>query len=113
MPISIAISEGDRIPFVAEADISAGDIVLLADKPLPATHDVATGEEGSLATEGLFEIDKEATTITFARGDNVYWDVADNECNDDSTNNKLIGWAYVAAGATDATVKIKLAQATA
>jgi predicted RecA/RadA family phage recombinase len=113
MPIATAISEGCRIPHTAGSTIAAGNVVVIGtDKPLIATHDIANGADGSLAVEGLFAVAKEATTVTFAVGEKVYWDAADNECNDDNLN-PLIGWAYEAAGATDTTVKIKLAQVTA
>lgn len=75
-----------------------------------AAQTVANGAEGEFQTEGVFDIDKESTTITFAVGDKVYWDDTNKRCTSVNTSNLLIGNAVKAALATDTTVRVKLGQ---
>lgn len=101
---------GQTIPYTPSgSDVSSGDPVLIGDLFGVAVADIADGEEGAVQIAGVVsEIPKEATTVTFAKGEKVYWDVADGELNDDDANNKHVGYAYSAAGATDATVTVLL-----
>lgn len=75
-----------------------------------ACADVASGVDGEFKTEGVFDITKEATTITFAVGDPVWWDDTNKRCTSVNTSNLKIGVAVAAALATDATVRVKLGQ---
>lgn len=100
---------GQSITIVAAAALSSGDPVQVGDLFGVAVKDAAIGESVEIQLSGVVsEIPKEATATAFAQGAPVYWDVADGELNDDDVNNKLAGYAYVAAGATDATMTILL-----
>lgn len=73
-----------------------------------ATVKVANAVEAEFQTEGVFDVTKESTTITFAVGDKVYWDDTNKRCTSVNTSNLLIGRAVKAALATDTTVRVKL-----
>jgi predicted RecA/RadA family phage recombinase len=73
-----------------------------------AAQKVANAAEGEFQTEGVFDIKKEATTITFSVGDKVYWDDSAKQCTSVNTSNLLIGRAVKAALAADTTVRVKL-----
>jgi predicted RecA/RadA family phage recombinase len=75
-----------------------------------AVATVANGAEGEFKTDGVFDIDKEATTVTFAVGDKVWWDDTNKRCTNVNTSNLLIGVAVKAALAADTTVRVKLGQ---
>lgn len=73
-----------------------------------ACTDVANGVEGEFETEGVFDVTKEATTVTFAQGDKVFWDDTNKRCTNVSTSNLRVGVAVKAALAADTTVRVKL-----
>ena len=103
------IKDGMTIPHTPGSDVTAGDVILIGDKITVAKHDIATGDDGALATEGVFDFDKTAATV-YAVGVKVFFDVADDEAteDDDTGTNKLIGYVTVAALSGDALVRCML-----
>lgn len=100
---------GHKITITAGADISSGDPVVVGDLFGVACGDIANGESGEVQLTGVVGSIPKDTATAFAQGASVYWDVADGELNDDSVNNKLVGYAYEAALAADATMTVLLA----
>ncbi len=103
------VREGRVIPYNGTA-LSAGDVALVGEKVGVAKHDIALNTDGNIAAEGVFSFPKEATSVTFAAGVKVYWDVADQYITEDadSGTNKLIGYTTESAIITDATVEAYL-----
>jgi len=103
------VHEGDNIDYTPSgAAVSAGEVLMVGTLLCVAARDIADGELGTLQTEGAFRIKKETGSVSFALGDPVYWDAADNELNDDNVGNPKGGIALEAAGTSDATVLVKI-----
>lgn len=103
------IIKGEVLPLTnsSGSDIASGDVVVMGDTVGVALGNIADTERGSAAVEEVFEIPKNTSTA-FAQGENVYWDVADTEANDDDVNNPKAGIAYIAATSAATTVQVKL-----
>ena len=101
-------------------DIKTGDMVLVSKTLGVALTDIANGETGVLAIEGVYEIRKVNGALT--QGDNGYWD-ADGDPQGATSENGLSGTGcltataqgnvyagkfFAAAGATDTDVQLKL-----
>lgn len=57
------------------SDIAADDVVVMGDLVGFALVDIADGEEGSVAIEGVFEVTKVAGTA-WGQGDKLDWDAS-------------------------------------
>ena len=66
------IQEGKLIDYVPEADVAAGDVVVLGDRCFFANLDIKAGTLGALATDGVYDVAKGETAI--ALGTVLYWD---------------------------------------
>ena len=64
-------SRGDQVEWTATGNTIAGDVVEIGSIPLVATQAITSGDVGTLASEGVFDVPK--TTDVFAVGDAVYW----------------------------------------
>lgn len=105
------IQEGKTIDYTPEADLNAGDVVVLGDRCFFANLDVAAGTLGALATGGVFDVAKGGDAITL--GAVLHWDaansVATTSANDGATEPTAyprLGIAILAAAAGDATVRV-------
>lgn len=104
---------GDVLDYtVAGAAVVSGQPILLGDLLGIAVTSGAIGDVIAVQVEGVYSIAKRthATTAAMIQGSAVYWD-ATNSVIDNTSNtgaNKMIGWAYVAALSTDATVQVRL-----
>lgn len=77
------IQEGDRITWTNSGSaVASGDPVIINGRAFVACVDIANGETGSLATEGVFEFPKE-TGKSFALVDDVFWDAVAGKCTSD------------------------------
>jgi predicted RecA/RadA family phage recombinase len=63
----------DPIDHTAGADIAAGEVVPMVDAIGIALRPIANGALGSLATGGVWRMDK-VTELAITKGDTVYWD---------------------------------------
>lgn len=78
-----------------------------------ASVDIANGATGSVQTEGVFSLDKN-TSDALTQGAPVWWDASAGECiNAVALNAIFLGFAEVAAGASDTTCQVRLAKFTA
>lgn len=73
-----------------------------------AQFDALQTEEVEVATEGVWTLAKPNSVISFAEGALVYWDLSEAECTSTAATNYLIGVAARAAGATEASVDVRL-----
>ena len=95
---------GDRIDHTPGAAVSAGQIIVLSSMLGYATDDIAAGRQGSLAIEGIVEVDKE--NVAFAVGEDVYYDEANGLAF--AGSGIYMGKATKAAAADDDTVWVKI-----
>jgi len=95
---------GDRIDHTPDAAVTAGDVVVQETLVGIATKDIAAEALGSLAVEGIFDVDKEE--VAFAVGEDVYFDT-DSELAT-KEEGAFMGKCVAAADADDDTVRVKL-----
>ncbi len=105
------VQRGDAIDHTPEADVAAGDIVVLADKLVGiAKLDIKAGELGALALTGVYEVAK-ASGTAFAAGAEVGWNPTDGKAvAAGSSGSVKLGHAVTAADAADAFVHVRLCQ---
>ena len=107
------IHEGGSIDYTPGSAVASGDVIVLGDMVCVAKKAIAASELGALETEGVFDFAKATgATTAIAVGKKVYWDVAEAVAKEDDETgaNKLIGKTTLAAGDSDATVRVKLSQ---
>lgn len=98
------VQRGDRIDHTPSSAVSAGDIVVQGSLVGIATEDLEANKKGSLAVEGVFDIDKE--NVAFSVGDDVYYDEEHGLAF--AGQGVYLGKCVAAAAADDDTVKVKL-----
>jgi predicted RecA/RadA family phage recombinase len=89
--------------------LSAGDVVVDGNLFGIAEVDIAASAVGSLAADGVFDMAKASSVVTFAIGDIVAWDVSENltiAVADVAAGDKTFGKVVKAAVATDTTVRV-------
>lgn len=84
-------------------DYSAGDVIVLGDTVVIALVDIAEGETGSVATEGVFSVPK-ASGTAWSIGQKLDWDASANAFTVGATPaaGDVIGCAIAAADAGSA-----------
>lgn len=70
--------KGDIVDHVAGGAISADDVVVMGDSVGIALVDMASGETGAVAIEGVFEVPK-TTGTAWAQGDKLDYDLSETE----------------------------------
>lgn len=69
------VARGDVMNYVAGADIASGDVVELKHCIGVALADIANGDTGSVAVEGVFELPKVSAAV-FVQGEKLVWDTS-------------------------------------
>lgn len=114
MTVAQFIQEGKSIDYTPQADVTAGDVVVVGDLVAVAKIDIAAGQLGALAIEGVFEVPKEAAAAdkAIAFGTKVYWNETDKrvEVTDGTGVHKYMGKTIKAALTTDTTTRVRLEQ---
>lgn len=106
-------SAGGVFQHTAAAAISSGDVVRMGNILGVALVDLAIGETGSVATEGVFELPKVSAAV-IAQGDSLTWDSSVGAFDDKAATpavGDVTGAAAVAAeakGAGTTTIEVKL-----
>lgn len=106
------VSQGATIDYTAGADISSGDVVVIGQQIGVALTDIANGETGAVAIEGVFTVPK-VSAAEIAQGESVIYDVSASAFDDNAATpatGDVSGCcvAVEAAAATTTTVKVKL-----
>ena len=104
--------DGKVIQYTAGADISAGAVVKIGNILGEALTNIANGDTGSVATEGVFSAPKVAAAV-IAQGESLTWDVSAGAFDDnaavaatgDVTGAAAHAWAGAAATTTTVLVK--------
>ena len=105
------VQRGDAIDHTPEADVAAGDVVVLADKLVGvAKLDIKADELGALALTGIYEVSK-ASGTAFAAGAEVGWSPSTKKAVAAGASGSVkLGHAVAAADAGDAFVHVRLCQ---
>jgi len=70
-----AVQAGRVIPFTAAANVVSGQVVRIGQILGVATADVASGEEGRAAIDGVFTVPKVSGAV-IAAGESLTWDAS-------------------------------------
>lgn len=104
------VQSGDVITWsnATGSNVASGAVVQVGLAQLGiALVDIANGASGSVAVDGVFSLAK--TTGAIAQGGKVWWDAVNSYCvNAPTLTAFFVGYATVAAGTNDATVKVAL-----
>jgi len=107
------IHEGKSIDYTPAGDTAAGTVVVQGELVGVAARDIKANKLGALAVSGVIDFPKATGALTgISAGALCYWDAANQRAvlNAASGANKLIGKSVIAAGDTDATVRIRMSQ---
>ncbi len=113
-PAKRITSRGDAIDYTPSSNVAAGDVVEIGSIPMVATSAIVANCLGSLATEGVFDVPKDADV--FVVGDAVYWnssatDVGSNTGAASNHAGNLMGVCVTNAAANATLVRTKLTAA--
>ncbi|WP_065383235.1 DUF2190 family protein [Hyphomonas sp. ND6WE1B] len=103
------IQPGHTLTVPAPAAVSSGDLVIVGSLFGVASGDADNGDDLDLVTGGVFTLPK-LTTAVFTVGEDVYWDAAAEQCEEQgSTGADLkIGVCVAAAGNGATSVAVRL-----
>lgn len=102
--------EGHAIDYTPSgSSVAAGQIIQLGSLIGVAKKDIADGELGALATDGVFDVTKAAGGgVTFNTGDTVGWDDTNNTAVAGGMGNFDIGVAVADAADADESVQVRI-----
>lgn len=106
------VQEGDVIQYTAGANIAAGAVVAIGQILGVALVDIANGETGSVAIEGVFSVPKVSGAV-IAQGESLTWDVSAGAFDDNAATaaaGDITGApavAFEAAGNGVTTLKVR------
>lgn len=101
------VQKGDSLTVSAPVGVASGQGVLVGDLFGVAANDALAAEPVVITVTGVFELAKAGDTI--AVGELVYFDESEGTVTTTATDNHAIGHAVAVAGASAATVKVRLA----
>lgn len=107
--MAVFIQEGAAVDYTPVAITPAGSVVVQGELVGIVKHDIKASELGSIAVEGVFDIEKDEATV-FAAGDLVYWDATEGEAVTTALGNKLLGKAIAEAPVDTTAVRVRLSQ---
>jgi predicted RecA/RadA family phage recombinase len=107
--VASPIAPGFRVDYTPGSDVALGavvvqgDLVGIADRPLPAN------KLGALAIAGIFSMPKATGTGTaLTVGAKVYWDASTSKVTGTASTNVYVGKVVAAAGTSDSAVQVLL-----
>jgi predicted RecA/RadA family phage recombinase len=103
------VQQGAAVDYTPTVDTPAGAVVVQGDLLGITKHIIKANALGSIAVEGVFDIEKDPAA-TIAVGAKVYWDATASQAVTVATGNKQLGKAITAAGANTSTVRARLSQ---
>ncbi len=101
------IHHGESVDYRPNADVAAGDIVVLNTLVGVAKRDIKANTLGALHLVGVFDVDK-VLADTFAIGEAVYWDEAASKATSSSVDTVPLGKAVADAEVNATTVRVRL-----
>lgn len=101
--------DGRALDYTPEADVAAGNVIVLNGLVAIATSPIAAGDLGALAVEGVFEIPKNDGDEA-GQGDHAFWDADDEvvRLDDEDGTYPAMGHLARAAAAEDTTCYVRL-----
>ncbi len=102
------IQQGTRIKHTAGADISSGAVVKIGNRIGVAVADIANGDDGILAVNGVFELTKKTIDDMTTPGTVVYWDATQKEVTVTVGSNEVAGYVFEPAGTSASLVYVKI-----
>lgn len=103
------VQEGENLTITAPYAVSSGGGCMVNNLFGVAITDIANGEQGVIATEGVWTLAKDAGggTNWAAYGD-VYWNASTKKVTGASSGNQLIGTGMAVAATGDTTANVRL-----
>ena len=101
------VQPGDVITIPAPAAVASGEPVIAGDIKGIAAGAAASGQPVDVNTSGVWDLSK-VSANAFALGAKVYWDASAKLATSTASGNTLIGVAVAAAGASTASVRVRL-----
>lgn len=98
--------EGKVLDYTATADVKLGDIVVFGARVGVAEDNIAKGDVGALAVEGVYRMPKKAS-LAISAGEEVYYSATDKTVSKTNTDVDA-GYAVEDAAADATTVCVKL-----
>lgn len=103
------VQNGKNIDITAPYEVASGGGVLLGQLFGVAIANIANGEEGAIATEGVYTLTKATGSGTgLTAGGLAFWDNSAKKVTGVSAGNTLVGCALAAAVTADAVATIRL-----
>lgn len=107
------IQDGDVIQYTAGATHAAGDVIKMGGTLGVALVDLVSGQTGSVAIQGVFELPK-VTGAVIAQGESLVWDVSAGKFDDnlatpasgDVSGASAIAWEAAGNGVTTLAVRL-------
>jgi predicted RecA/RadA family phage recombinase len=101
------VQRGHSIDYTPEADVAAGDVVIIGDLAGIAKLDIKAGTLGALALVGVFDIPKVTGDSTaIAAGTIVFWNATDKVVTTTAGDNKYLGKTIIASTDDDAHARV-------
>ena len=103
------VQNGKNVDITAPYAVASGGGVLVGQLFGVAIADIANGEEGTIATEGVYTLDKATGSGTGgAQGVLAYWNNTAKKVTGAAAGNTLIGCFLKEAANTDAVATVRL-----
>lgn len=90
------VGRGEQLDYVAGSALDEATPVVCEDRIFVTTRKLASGELGSVATEGVFEVTKHAGEA-WAFGQTIYWDAGNSRATTTASTHLVMGYAAKAA----------------
>ena len=111
MPLVTFVQEGSAVDYTPNADVAAGDVIVLNDLVGVTKRKIPANTQGALHVAGVFDFPKATGASTaIAAGKTVYWNATAQQVTITATGNKLLGKSVAAAGDNDAEVRVRMSQ---
>lgn len=101
------IESGDTLTIPAPEAVTSGGVVVAGQLIGVAVSTASPGADVAVQTRGVFDLPKEAA-LAITLGAAVYWDETPGAVTTTATDNTPLGYATAAAGASAATVRVKI-----
>jgi predicted RecA/RadA family phage recombinase len=102
------VQKGHTCTFIAPANLKSGDPFMVGSAFAVAAYDALLGAPVEGHVVGVFTLPKPNSVVAFSAGERVFFDAATGLCKKTATGFFAIGFATVAAAATDASVMVRL-----
>ena len=103
------VSRGDAIDFIPNTDVPEGAVVAVGQLVGVTKRAIASGERGSIALAGVFDVVKDPST-NIPAGTKLYWSQVSLHVVKTASTHPLLGIAVEDAPPGTTTVRVRLTQ---